>query len=219
MKNVSQIINKQHRYMAVSMIAIVLMLILAIFLIEFRRKEQTYIETERLIAEYISERMGKRTNEIPYSIGEININSGNIYAVGICPPIDGEGFIFLLSAKKLNGKISDAQFFSNDLPLSRGVAIYKSVIEGKTIIYGAVDDKLWLNLSDEPIEAEFTEVSVLYEGGEKIKKIKNFESFLIRIDGNVTVDDVIFKSNSKTIGKLSEFPIGDNVIENFNSNK
>lgn len=80
---------------------------------------------------------------------------------------------------------------------------------GNTIVFGAVDDKIWKDVNRPPEEVDFTEVQVTYaDGKEKQTDVSNFSSFLFCIPGNQVVNDVIFFSDNETIAKYSELPVG-----------
>ena len=86
---------------------------------------------------------------------------------------------------------------------------YIERMAGNTIVFGAVDDKIWKDVNRPPEEVDFTEVQVTYaDGKEKQTDVSNFSSFLFCIPGNQVVNDVIFFSDNETIAKYSELPVG-----------
>ena len=90
-----------------------------------------------------------------------------------------------------------------------GVVAYIERMAGNTIVFGAVDDKIWKDVNRPPEEVDFTEVQVTYaDGKEKQTDVSNFSSFLFCIPGNQVVNDVIFFSDNETIAKYSELPVG-----------
>lgn len=61
--------------------------------------------------------------------------------------------------------------------MSMGVELYKAAFSGKTVVFGAVSDQLWLDLEDAPQKVEFTEVKAICSDGTEPNR---FRSAMIR---------------------------------------
>lgn len=106
---------------------------------------------------------------------------------------------------------------SGGRPISLGVAVYKMKLPGITVVYGGVGGQVWLNPDEPVIKVDFAEVKVLYDGGKECSvPVENFQAFMVCLDGDVCIDDVLFISKGEVINKLSILPIGQNIIEEFN---
>lgn len=106
---------------------------------------------------------------------------------------------------------------SGGRPISLGVAVYKMKLPGITVVYGGVGGQVWLNPDEPVIKVDFAEVKVLYDGGKECSvPVENFQAFMVCLDGDVCIDDVLFISKGEVVNKLSILPIGQNIIEEFN---
>ena len=146
-----------------------------------------------------------------YHIENIKQLSEKTYAVVQWIPDSGEGRVYLIELGR-----EEIDFIKKEMPLSMGVAVYKEIFSGNTIVFGAVSDKVWKDFDSEPEQVNFTKVEILYSGGKEQETVNNFSGFLFCIPGEKYIDDVLFYSGDEVIAKLSDLPLGENVVENFN---
>lgn len=146
-----------------------------------------------------------------FSIENIKQLSEKTYAVVQWIPDSGEGRVYLIELGR-----EEIDFIKKEMPLSMGVAVYKEIFSGNTIVFGAVSDKVWKDFDSEPEQVNFTKVEILYSGGKEQETVNNFSGFLFCIPGEKYIDDVLFYSGDEVIAKLSDLPLGENVVENFN---
>jgi len=158
-------------------------------------------EIEKKIEKFMFENEG---NYGEYHIGDIEEIEGRIYVVLKYIPEGREGRLYLIEFEGEN-----IDYVKRELPMSMGVVAYIERMAGNTIVFGAVDDKIWKDVNRPPEEVDFSEVQVTYaDGKEKQTDVSNFSSFLFCIPGNQVVNDVIFFSDNETIAKYSELPGG-----------
>ena len=132
-------------------------------------------------------------------------------------PKMGQNDIVVYAIKEEQGKQNIVSRNFGDQPKSLGVSVYKMKLPNITVVYGGVSDQVWLNPNDSVTKVDFTEVKVLYSHGEeRSMPIKNFQTFMICLEGDVYIDDVLFLSKDEVVNKLSILPIGENNIDEFN---
>ena len=158
-------------------------------------------EIEKKIEKFMFENEG---NYGEYHVDDIEEIEGRIYVVLEYVPEGREGRLYLVEFEGEN-----VDYVKRELPMSMGVVAYIEKMAGNTIVFGAVDDKIWKDMNRPPEEVDFTEVQVTYaDGKEKQTDVSNFSSFLFCIPGNQVVNDVIFFSGNETVAKYSELPSG-----------
>ena len=165
-------------------------------------------EVENRITSFMLETAG---NNGEYHIENIKQLSEKTYAVVQWIPDSGDGKVYLIELGR-----EEIDFIKKEMPLSMGVAVYKEIFSGNTIVFGAVSDKVWKDFDSEPEQVNFTKVEILYSGGKEQETVNNFSGFLFCIPGEKYIDDVLFYSGDEVIAKLSDLPLGENVVENFN---
>lgn len=166
-------------------------------IIKTKRNQEIEKKTEKFMFE-------NEGNYGEYHIGDIEEIEGRIYVVLKYIPEGREGRLYLIEFEGEN-----IDYVKRELPMSMGVVAYIERMAGNTIVFGAVDDKIWKDVNRPPEEVDFTEVQVTYaDGKEKQTDVSNFSSFLFCIPGNQVVNDVIFFSDNETIAKYSELPVG-----------
>lgn len=176
--------------------------------------------TERIIGNYMSQMMGDdptQASDGAYSIDGMEQVGNDVIAVVQYHPSMGQGSLYLFGLKEKAGALTVVNSAEGSLPMSMGVELYKAAFFGKTVVFGAVSDQLWLDLEDAPQKVEFTEVkAICSDGTEQSVPVGNDQAFLICMDGDVYVDEVLFLSGSEVAGKLSELPF-DEPIEKLNT--
>lgn len=204
-------------------VAVVLCLIgfAAASIINKTGENKAYKEAERVIENSMTDIMGADPEKSYY--GEYSIDGiqqmGN-YTFGVVEyhRNEGQGSLYLFVLEKKGGDLTITDRVEGELPMSMGVQVYKSTVSNNTVVFGAVNDQLWFDLDGAPQKVDFTEVKALYSNGkEQSVKVSNFQAFMICIDSDVYIDDVLFLSGGEVAGKLSALPISENVIDNFNT--
>lgn len=212
------------RIILISLVAAVILCLIGFVsasLINITVENKTYKEAERMIENYMTDFMGDDPQKGyygEYSVGGIKQMGNYTFAVADYHPNEGQGGLYLFVFEKKAGKLVIIDRLQGELPISMGVTVYKFTVSNKTVVFGVVNDQLWLNLDGAPQKVDFTQVKALYSNGkEQSVKVSNFQTFMICIDGDVYIDDVLFLSGNEVAGKLSALPISENVIDNFNT--
>ena len=109
---------------------------------------------EKKIEKFMFENEG---NYGEYHIGDIEEIEGRIYVVLKYIPEGREGRLYLIEFEGEN-----IDYVKRELPMSMGVVAYIERMAGNTIVFGAVDDKIWKDVNRPPEEVDFTEVQVTY---------------------------------------------------------
>lgn len=179
-----------------------------------------YQAAERTIGNYMNGIMGDDPTQASY--GEYSIDSmeqvGNdVAAVVQYHPSMGQGSLYLFGLKEEAGALTVVNSVEGHLPMSMGVELYKAAFSGKTVVFGAVTDQLWFDPDSAPKKVDFTEIKALCSNGtEQSVPVSNNQAFLMCIDGDVYIDEVLFLSGSEVAGKFSELPL-DEPMENLNT--
>ena len=92
-----------------------------------------------------------------YHTGDIEEIEGRIYVVLKYIPEGREGRLYLIEFEGEN-----IDYVKRELPMSMGVVAYIERMAGNTIVFGAVDDKIWKDVNRPPEEVDFTEVQVTH---------------------------------------------------------
>jgi len=148
-----------------------------------------------------------------YFINFIQRTDNYIFAVVGAYPSIGHPWVYLFVITEENETLRIIDFRTGHQPLSMGISVYKWVVSGYTIIFGAVNDQIWLNLDEAPIKVEYTEIRVLHSSAyvESIN-INNFQTYMICIKGYITIDDIHILSNNEIIGKLSSLQMDYTIL-------
>lgn len=158
----------------------------------------------------IEEKIEKFMLETEQNYGEYHVDDveeidGRTYAVLEYIPEGREGRLYLVEFGK-----EEVGYVKRELPMSMGVVAYIEKMSGNTIVFGAVNDKVWKDINGPPEDVDFKEVQVTYsDGKEKRADVSNFSSFMFCIPGNQVVNDVIFFSDDEIVARFSELPVGE----------
>ncbi len=149
--------------------------------------------------------------------GELLIDSvvqcgTRVYAAARHDRIEGQGNVHLFVLENQDGNWMVNGNAYGDIPQSMGMDLYRVDVATETILFGMVTDQLWFDLDGAPEKMDFSGVTVVYSGGkEKTVEVGNHQAFLICMENNAQIEDVLFLSNGKPAGRLSELPLTDPV--------
>ena len=169
--------------------------------------------------------MGERIGDDPamsfygeYSIDMIQQMGNNIFAVVGYYPNEGQGDVTLYVLERDADNLVVVETTEGNLPISSGVTMFKFVFSNITVVYGALNDELWYNLSEAPEKVVFTEVKVQYSNGkEQSAKVGNFQTFMVCIDGDIAIDEIQLLSGNEVIGEYFKLFADEKGKDNFNA--
>jgi len=176
---------------------------------------------EDIIKNVMSERIGDdpaMSYYGEYSIDMIQQMGNNIFAVVGYYPNEGQGDVTLYVLERDADNLVVVETTEGNLPISSGVTVFKFVFSNITVVYGALNDELWYDLSEAPEKAVFTEVKVQYSNGkEQSAKVGNFQTFMVCIDGDVPIDEIQLLSGNEVIGEYFKLYANEKGKDNFNA--
>ena len=157
-----------------------------------------------------------RDNPGEYVIDGIEKAGNSVLAIVRCMPGMGQGSIYLFVLELNADSLTVIDRFTGEIPLSLGVAVYRKALPELTVIYGAVGDQIWLDLETAPEKVNFTEVQLLLADGQtESTKVKNNQAFLICLEADTSIEDVLFLSGSEILAGFSDLPVDEYTIKSI----